>query len=141
MRLQHAVGWIALWWVAACASAGSDPGAGLLPDEGETADLQGSPIAIAVPPTTPEDSVADQEALELCQPWRVEPALEALDRFLDTAVLSSPHEIRVVHGFGTGRLRKAVREFLRSHPVVASFRPGRSGEGGDGATVGTLKES
>ena len=64
MRLQHAVGWIALWWVAACASAGSEPGAGLLPDEGETADLQGSPIAIAVPPTTPEDSVADQEALE-----------------------------------------------------------------------------
>jgi len=73
--------------------------------------------------------------------WRVEPALEELDRFLDGAVLSSSQEMRVVHGFGTGRLRKAVRGFLRSHPVVASFRPGRSGEGGDGATVVLLRGS
>ncbi|MEE8572039.1 MAG: transglycosylase SLT domain-containing protein, partial [Gemmatimonadota bacterium] len=61
MRLQHAVGWIALWWGAACASAGSERGAEPSPEE---ADPQGSPIAIAALPTTPEDSVADQEALE-----------------------------------------------------------------------------
>jgi membrane-bound lytic murein transglycosylase D len=64
MRLHYAVGWIALWWVAACASAASEPVAGPSPDEGDTAGLQGSPIALAAPPMTPEDSLADQKALE-----------------------------------------------------------------------------
>jgi DNA mismatch repair protein MutS2 len=69
---------------------------------------------------------------------RVEPALESLDRFLDRALLSSPAEVRVIHGFGSGRLRAAVRQHLRSHPAVAGQRPGRRNEGGDGATVVTL---
>ncbi len=66
---------------------------------------------------------------------RVEPALEALDRFLDRALLASLPAVRIVHGHGSGRLRKAVRKHLRGHPAVASQRPGRANEGGDGATV------
>ena len=66
---------------------------------------------------------------------RVEPALEALDRFLDRALLASLPAVRIVHGHGSGRLKKAVRRHLRSHPAVASQRPGRANEGGDGATV------
>jgi DNA mismatch repair protein MutS2 len=66
---------------------------------------------------------------------RVEPALERVDRFLDDAVLADLDEVRIVHGYGTGALQKAVTEFLKKHPSVASFRPGGKGEGGAGATV------
>jgi DNA mismatch repair protein MutS2 len=72
--------------------------------------------------------------------WRVEPALEALDSYLDRALLAAHRQVRVVHGFGTGRLRQAVRQHLRPHPAVAGIRGGRANEGGDGATVVTLKE-
>ncbi len=70
---------------------------------------------------------------------RVEPALGRLDAYLDRALLASRAEVRVVHGHGTGRLRDAVREHLRRHPAVAAQRPGERNEGGDGATVVTLK--
>lgn len=73
--------------------------------------------------------------------WRVEPALEELDSYLDRALLSPHREIRVVHGFGSGRLRRAVREYLRDHPAVSGSRPGRGNEGGDGATVVTMRRS
>ncbi|MCB1036533.1 MAG: Smr/MutS family protein [Acidobacteria bacterium] len=69
---------------------------------------------------------------------RVEPALGELDTFLDQALLASRQQVRVIHGHGSGRLRQAVREFLRSHRAVASFRPGGEREGGDGATVALL---
>jgi DNA mismatch repair protein MutS2 len=71
---------------------------------------------------------------------RVEPALEALDSFLDRALLEDRSRIRIVHGHGTGRLRDAVREHLRRHPAVGDYRAGGKGEGGDGATVVALKE-
>ncbi|MFN2167525.1 MAG: Smr/MutS family protein, partial [Anaerolineae bacterium] len=45
--------------------------------------------------------------------WRVEAALEELDNYLDRALLSPYPEVRVIHGFGSGRLRRAVREHLR----------------------------
>ena len=72
---------------------------------------------------------------------RVEPALEELDRYLDRALLSSHRQVRVIHGFGSGRLRQAIREYLRPHPAVAKFRSGSGKEGGDGATVVTLNKS
>jgi DNA mismatch repair protein MutS2 len=70
---------------------------------------------------------------------RVEPALHDLDSYLDQALLSTLAEVRIVHGHGSGRLRDAVREHLRGHPAVESQRPGRGNEGGDGATVVTLR--
>jgi len=70
---------------------------------------------------------------------RVEPALERLDDYLDRALLGPRREVRIVHGHGTGQLRSAVREHLRSHPAVASHRPGAPEEGGNGATVVVLK--
>ncbi len=72
---------------------------------------------------------------------RVEEALASLDDYLDSALLTSRQEVRVVHGHGTGRLKKAVREHLRAHPAVAAQRAGEPNEGGDGATVVTLKGS
>jgi DNA mismatch repair protein MutS2 len=66
---------------------------------------------------------------------RVEPALEQLDAYLDQALLSSRQEVRVIHGHGSGRLREAVRQHLRSHRGVAEIRSGAPNEGGNGATV------
>jgi DNA mismatch repair protein MutS2 len=65
----------------------------------------------------------------------VEEALGELDRFLDDAALAGHGEVRVIHGHGTGRLRRAVRDFLRRHTLVRGQRPGKPHEGGDGATV------
>ena len=81
-------------------------------------------------PATPELA---SELMLLGQ--RVEEALEALDRYLDRALLAGAEQVRVVHGHGTGRLKRAVREHLATHASVADQRPGREGEGGDGATV------
>jgi DNA mismatch repair protein MutS2 len=71
---------------------------------------------------------------------RVDDALEESDKFLDRALLEGKQAVRIIHGFGTGALRKAVREHLRTHPAVKSWRPGNENEGGDGATVAVLEE-
>ena len=71
---------------------------------------------------------------------RVEPALEEMDAFLDQAMLSGRGEVRIVHGHGSGRLRDALRERLRKHPAVVASRPGAPNEGGNGATVVTLRD-
>ncbi|MEM1244749.1 MAG: Smr/MutS family protein [Acidobacteriota bacterium] len=70
---------------------------------------------------------------------RVEPALDRLDAYVDQAVLGGLHTFRVVHGHGSGRLRDAVRDFLKRHPSVAEMRSGEAGEGGNGATVAKLR--
>lgn len=69
----------------------------------------------------------------------VDEALPRLDKILDEAALEDHSELRVIHGFGAGRLRKAVAGLLEGHPHVASFREGRSHEGGGGATIVELK--
>jgi DNA mismatch repair protein MutS2 len=69
---------------------------------------------------------------------RVEEAIEESDKFLDRALLDRKPAVRIIHGYGTGTLRKAVREHLRRHPAVRSYRPGDEHEGGDGATIALL---
>ena len=69
---------------------------------------------------------------------RVEAALERLHAYLDEALLAGLDSVVIVHGVGTGALRRAVRDALREHPRVRSFRGGRRDEGGEGATVAEL---
>jgi DNA mismatch repair protein MutS2 len=69
---------------------------------------------------------------------RVEAALERLSGYIDDALLAGLDEVRIVHGLGTGALRRAVREWLAEHPRVRGSRPGRRDEGGDGATIAEL---
>jgi len=69
----------------------------------------------------------------------VEEAQEALDKFIDSAIVSGMHQIYVVHGKGTGTLRRALTEFLKQHPAVESYRLGNWNEGGAGVTVVVLK--
>ena len=64
----------------------------------------------------------------------------AVERFLDHAVMGKLNEVTIIHGKGTGALRKAVQQLLRRHPKVKSFRLGRYGEGEDGVTVVELKQ-
>jgi len=71
---------------------------------------------------------------------RVEPALEQLDSYLDRALLASRRQVRVIHGHGTGRLRQAIREHLRKHAAVQESHPGAPEEGGNGATIATLRD-
>jgi DNA mismatch repair protein MutS2 len=70
----------------------------------------------------------------------VEDALEQIDRYLDAAALSGLPWVRIIHGKGTGTLRRAVREFLSDHPLVSSYEPGAPNEGGEGVTVAKLAQ-
>jgi DNA mismatch repair protein MutS2 len=69
---------------------------------------------------------------------RVEAALERLAEYLDEALLAGMDQAVIVHGAGTGALRRSIREYLADHPRVRGTRPGRRDEGGDGATVAEL---
>jgi DNA mismatch repair protein MutS2 len=62
-------------------------------------------------------------------------ALRKLEEFLDTAFLTNRAEVRIVHGIGSGALRKAVAEYLETSPYCASFRGAEPHHGGAGATI------
>jgi len=66
-------------------------------------------------------------------------ARDCVEQYLDDAFLAGLESVRLVHGKGTGALRKAVRDLLAGHPLVESFRDGAPSEGGTGATVAALK--
>jgi len=66
---------------------------------------------------------------------RVVEALARLDEYLNSAFMAGLPWVRVIHGKGSGALRKAVRELLPHHALVTSFRSGQEGEGGEGVTV------
>ena len=66
-------------------------------------------------------------------------AIAVLDRFLDTAMMGKLESVTIIHGKGTGAVRKAVREHLKRSRYIKSFRPGRYGEVEDGVTVAELR--
>ena len=70
---------------------------------------------------------------------RVEEALIALRNYIDAAMLVRYENVSVIHGFGTGALRKAVHEYLKNCKYVEDYRLGGFGEGGAGATIVILK--
>lgn len=69
----------------------------------------------------------------------VEEANFIIDKFLDDSVLANFETVRIVHGKGTGKLRKGIHEFLKTNPHVKSFRLGNFGEGEMGVTVVNLR--
>jgi len=66
---------------------------------------------------------------------RVDEGLRELEGFLNSAILGTVTHATIIHGKGTGAMRKAVHEYLTEHPHVSSFRIGTIQEGGDGVTV------
>lgn len=66
-------------------------------------------------------------------------AIEAIQKVLDSALVGGLHRIDIIHGKGTGALRKRVAEFLKNNPAIKSFRLGEWNEGGSGVTVVELE--
>jgi len=135
-------------WVAPLGTEGQ-----VLTVEGEEAEVQAGPARLRVglaqlelrSPPEPEVEPAGQtyevpslEARLDLRGYTVEDGLERLDRYLDAASLAGLPWVQIVHGKGTGALRRAVRDFLRTHPLVQSYRAGEEGEGGEGVTIATL---
>lgn len=70
---------------------------------------------------------------------RADVALAELERFMDKALLAGFSEVEVVHGRGTGALRRQVHDFLRSFPAVGQFALAPEDRGGDGMTIVTFR--
>ncbi len=90
----------------------------------------------ATPPTPSSGVVATAEAVLVG--LRVDEALPVVEKAINDALLSGKAALRLVHGHGTGRLAAAVREFLQTHPGVASYRWGDAQEGGQAVTIARL---
>lgn len=121
-----------------------------LETEGARVVVPGDDVEVVAEPATgpsPRDMAAEElrrraasrigPSLDL-RGERVEAALERLDAYLDEALLAGLDSVRIVHGAGTGALRRAIRERLAEHPRVRATRGGRRDEGGDGATIADL---
>jgi DNA mismatch repair protein MutS2 len=70
---------------------------------------------------------------------RADEALSEIEAFLDRTALEGADVVFIIHGHGTGALRKVVREYLATSHYVERFRPGGPGEGGDGVSVVHLR--
>jgi DNA mismatch repair protein MutS2 len=70
----------------------------------------------------------------------VDEALTRAERFLDESLLTDQRVLRVIHGYGTGQLKRALAGFLQQHPLVARFATAPPNQGGGGVTVVELKE-
>jgi DNA mismatch repair protein MutS2 len=94
----------------------------------------------STPPARTRDASALDKALTVpaeidLRGLMADDAVLQLDKYLDDAVLASLPSVTVIHGKGTGALRRAVHEYLAHHPEVTGFRVGAEGEGGSGVTI------
>ena len=86
----------------------------------------------------PREGVSSSELLLVGN--TVDQALDRLEKFLDESLLSEQRIVRLIHGFGTGRLKEAVVDFLHKHPLVTNVRTASPQEGGGGVTIAELKD-
>ncbi|HWI17068.1 MAG TPA: endonuclease MutS2 [Vicinamibacterales bacterium] len=70
----------------------------------------------------------------------VDQAIDRVTKFLDDTLVTDIHEIRIVHGHGTGQLRKGLHQFLKGHPLVMKYSAAPENQGGGGATIVELKD-
>jgi len=70
----------------------------------------------------------------------VDEAISRAERFLDESLLNDQRVIRVIHGYGTGQLKRALTGFLQQHPLVSRFATAPPEQGGGGVTVVELKD-
>ena len=92
-----------------------------------------------VKPTT-DQSPTKKASFELdLRGFRFEEVKDAMDQAIDSALLSGLQVMRIIHGFGSGAVRKAVHDYIRQSPYILSHRYGGEGEGLNGVTIITLK--
>ena len=70
----------------------------------------------------------------------VEEATRRVDKFLDQAALAGSAQVRLIHGHGTGALRRGLAEFLKTHPLVETIHSAAEDRGGNAITIVDLKE-
>jgi DNA mismatch repair protein MutS2 len=101
----------------------------------------GGPAAATRPAATPRVQRTREVPAEInLVGLTVDEALPQVDKLLDDASLSERRQLRLIHGFGQGRLRRAVAGLLEGHPHVAAYRPAAANEGGGGVTIVELKD-
>ena len=108
----------------------------VLPETGGTGSKL--PKGVSYKPA-PELAPVHQEINVIGQ--RAEEARDAVDEFLDHAVMATASRIRIVHGHGMGILKKTIAELLARHPHVSKFYQAPQQEGGAGATIVEYRES
>jgi len=81
----------------------------------------------------------DEQTLVDVRGQAADEAIDYVVAALDRATLSGAPFLRIIHGHGTGRLKSALREYLKDSPYVEEFRPGDRAEGGDGVTVAKIR--
>ena len=100
--------------------------------------LEPDPVATAAPSQRPLVPQSPQNTVDL-RGMRVDEATERLDLFLDDATRRDQATVYVIHGHGTGVLKREMRRFLNQSNYVEAFRPGERREGGDGVTLAWLR--
>ncbi len=102
-------------------------------------ELEWRPSPGGEPPAVTAKTAPASPGLELdLRGQLTEDALAMLERYLDSALQANLPWVRIIHGHGTGALKRAVREALKKQRLVRHFEPGKEGEGGDGVTVAWL---
>jgi DNA mismatch repair protein MutS2 len=86
------------------------------------------------PVVTVTAAAGDRDELSLIG-MRIGDALRKLEEFLDQAYLTNQREVRIVHGIGSGALKKAIQDYLNTSPYCTAFRQAEPHQGGAGATV------
>ncbi len=119
----------------------------LVTEEGKTIKVMTTNLQKIAPPLPKEDkkvAFINRNETRVAQELNliglhVDEALDALDQYLDSALAANIKRVRIIHGLGTGALRRAVTNYLDSKSFIASYRLGEAAEGGAGATVVFIK--
>ena len=103
---------------------------------------QSQPI-INTPRHTPSNTIGIKKTVKASldlRGERYEDAYSKLEKYMDDAIYSGLNQVSIIHGFGTGVIREMVQNYLKTSKFVESFRYGGNNEGGQGATIVTLKK-
>jgi DNA mismatch repair protein MutS2 len=95
-----------------------------------------APVRVAVDLQPREGPLGEINVIGLT----VEQAVDRVGKFLDDTLVTDQREIRIVHGHGTGSLRRGLEKFLKDHPLVLKASPAPPTPGGGGATIVELKD-
>jgi DNA mismatch repair protein MutS2 len=135
-RVRVAVGSLSLELDAA--DLGSPPGKGQ-PARPASAPAHVRGAGVLPPPTAPDDTLAHARPTPACtldlRGQRADDVIDAVESFLDRAALDGRSPLFVIHGHGTGALKKIVRDYVLRSAYVRRWSPGGKGQGGDGVTV------